>query len=296
MNYQELMQPIDFSALFQLAFTLYAAFIAVEYTKSFTAKVIKHFYNFQGEIESKITEIKKHCRYNEMLSIESDDYYKKGEGLCLVEDYKKKFKECEDKATETNKDLNNYVEKNTEYRIFRHISVFMMLFSFTLLMVSGIYRVYPSQTIHFSMTFLAFSLIFVIIGWICAISRATQTWTERCSFIVVGFYYLASLVLSFFALRMQLPWTDYTKKFHWTIGVLLAAVLPFFNFLFFFILVTIQMNKIRKHCEQSYKPLSQQCSEAGVLMEKILNHQEMKNKIDENKENLDGKQPEETSD
>ena len=96
----ELIQPNDFSALFQLAFTLYTAFLAIEYAKSFTALVIRRFYNFQGEIESSINDIIKQCRDNELQNIESDDYFKFGDGLCLVVDFKKKHQECLKKASE----------------------------------------------------------------------------------------------------------------------------------------------------------------------------------------------------
>lgn len=284
MNYHDIMQPIDFSALFQLVFTLYAAFIAIEYAKSFTALVIRRFYDFQGEIKTKIDEIKKLCRQEEMLSIESDDYYKNGRGLCLVDEYKKKYTECKDTATKIDKDLHVYVEKNTEYRIFRHFSIFMMLFSFTLLVAGGIYRIYPSQTIHFLMTFFVLTGICVLVGWMGAIFRLTQTWSEKCSFIVVGFLYLLSVVLSFLALHIHLSWPSDIKTLLWTIGLLLAVVLPFLNFLFFFILITIQMNKIRKYCEQCYEPLRKQCNEAGDLMIKIINHQEMENKINESEQ------------
>ena len=75
MNYQEMLQVVDFSALYQLAFTLYVAFIAVEYAKSFTSQVINHFYDFKKEIDDKITENQELCRKEEMQSIASDDYF-----------------------------------------------------------------------------------------------------------------------------------------------------------------------------------------------------------------------------
>lgn len=282
MNYQVIMQLIDFSPLFQLVFTLYGAFIAIEYAKSFTALVIRRFYNFQGEIKTKIDEIKNTCRQDEMLSIESDDFYKNGRGLCLVDEYKQKYKECEDLATKIEEDLKEYVEKNTEYRIFRHISIFFMLFSFALLVSGGFYRVYPSQTIHFVLSFIAITSVFVFIGWFCASIRATQTWSEKISFIVVGSLYLLSVFLSFLALDIHLSLSTNIKTLLWTIGIIIAVMLPYLNFVFFFFLVTIQMNKIRAYCEQSYRPLKQQCSDAGDLMEKIINHKEMENKINEN--------------
>lgn len=286
MDYQELMLPIDFSALFQLVFTLYAAFIAIDYAKSFTALVIKRFYNFQGEIATRIAEIKRMCRDEELLSIESDDYYKSGEGLCLVVEYNKEFKDCKDAASILEKDLKDYVEKNTEYRIFRHFSLFMMFFSFTLLVAGGIYSVYPSQTIPFLLTFIALAFLFALLGWFCAIFRITQTWTEKCSIIVVGCFYFASLVLSFLSLRIPFPWSAETQECLWNVGLLFAVVLPYINFLFFFLLVTFQMNRIRKYCERKYEPLSHQCKGVGDLMGKMLHHQEMKNHIDASKKDL----------
>lgn len=283
MNYQDFIQPVDFSALFQLVFTLYAAFIAVEYAKSFTAQVIKRFYNFQGEIHSRIEIIKEECKEDEMLNIESDDYFKKGEGLCLVDEYQKELKECKTKATEIEEVLNNYIDANSEYRIFRHISIFMMLFSITLLLTGGIYRIYPSETMHFILTLVAFALLFVVVSWVCASLRVIQSWPEKRSLIVVGVVYIALIILSFFSLKLHFSWTENTKERFWTIGIIIAVVLPYLNFLFFFLLVTFQMRKIRKFCEQSFKPLIQQCNKTGELMIKIIHYQELKNKIDDNK-------------
>lgn len=284
MKYQELIQPIDFSALFQLAFTLYAAFIAIEYARSFTAQVINRFYDFQGEIRSRIGEIMKQCRNEEMLNIESDDYFMSGEGLCMVDEYKQKLKDCEDSATEIESVLDTYVKDNTEYRIFRHFSLFMMLFSFTLMMAGGIYRVYPLQTIHFILSFIAFGLLAVIVGWVCAANRSTQSCSEKTSIIVVGALYVFSIVISCLSLWFHLSWDVRIKECLWSAGVVCAVILPFINFLFFFILVTFQIGRIRKYCEQSYQLLIQQCREAGELMVKLLHFQEVKNTIAQKKE------------
>ena len=113
MNYQELLQPIDFSALYQLVFTLYAAYIAVEYAKSFTAQVINHFYNFKDEIKLSLERIIVSCRKEEMQSIESDDYFMKGEGLCLVDKYNSIIKRCDNKAKEIKEELEKYYDDNS---------------------------------------------------------------------------------------------------------------------------------------------------------------------------------------
>lgn len=283
MNYQELIQPIDFSALFQLAFTLYAAFIAIDYAKSFTAQVLKRFYNFQGEIKSRIGEIKKQCRNEEMLSIENDDYLMMGEGLCMVDEYRQKLKACEDQATEIEKSLDTYVKENTEYRIFRHFSLFMMLFSFTLMVVGGIYRVYPSEVMHFLLSFIAFGFFTVIVGWVCAANRTTQSWSEKSSIIFVGSLFVFFLIVSCISLCFHLGWDVRIKEYLWSVGVICAVILPYLNFLYFFILVTIQMGKIRKYCEKNYQPLIQQSKEVGELMVKLLHFQEVKNTIAQNK-------------
>lgn len=279
MNYQDILQVVDFSALYQLAFTLYAAFIAVEYAKSFTSQVINRFYAFKDEINNKITEINKLCREEELQNIESDDYFKTGGGLCLVDEYNTKVEECNDEADNISKDLNSYVDNHTEYRIFRHISIFMMLFCITFLLLGAVYRVFPSRIIHFLLTFSIVSLVSVVIGWICGATRATQSWSEKKSILFAGIFYVVSIAISFAATFHPVSLDTSIKETIWTYGMIVAAILPYLNFLYFFILVTIQMGKIRKHCEKAYEPLTTKCNAAGLLMEKMLNHQEMMNKV-----------------
>lgn len=290
MNYSELIQPIDFSALFQLAFTLYAAFIAIEYAKSFTAQVINRFYNFKGEVTSKIEEIKKSCRNIEMMNINNDDYFNSGEGLILKDKYEQKYKECEDKAKEIEENLDNYITKNTEYRIFRHFSLFMMLFCFTLMMAGGVYRIYPSPIIHFLLSFIACGSMFVLGGWICSATHAFRSWSEKKSIITTCSLFVFLIIMSFLSLWIHLRWDDSIKMCLWTVGIVSAVILPYLNFLFFFFLVTFQMGKIRKYCDQSYKPFIQLCNDTGDLMVKVLNFQEMKQMIDMNKGTTDDNQ------
>lgn len=283
MNYQEILQVVDFSALYQLAFTLYAAFIAVEYAKSFTSQVINNFYGFKKEIADKILENQKLCRKEELQNIESDDYFKTGDGLCLVDEYNTKIDECNNTAATIKEELDNYVDEHTKYRIFRHIGIFLMLFSFTFMLSGAIYRVFPSKVIHFLLSFTAFSLLFVIIGWICGAIRATQSWSEKKSIVIVGIIYVVFLAISFASMFLSFTWDNSVNEVIWTYGMIVAVILPYLNFLYFFILVTIQMARIRKHCSKSYMPLESECIAAGVLMEKLLNHQEMMHKVDEHK-------------
>ncbi len=290
MNYPELIQPIDFSALFQLAFTLYAAFIAIEYAKSFTAQVINRFYNFKGEVTSRIEEIKKYCRNLEMVNINEDDYFNSGKGLILKDKYNQKYKECEDKGKEIENKLDNYITKNTEYRIFRHFSLFMMLFCFTLMAAGGVYRIYPSSTIHFLLSFISCGLVSILTGWICSVTHVFRSWSEKKSFITTCSLFVFLIVLSFFSLWIHLRWEDSIKMCLWTVGIVSAVLLPYLNFLFFFFLVTIQMRKIRKYCDQSYKPFIQLCNDTGDLMVKILHYQEMDQMIEIRSGNIDDHQ------
>lgn len=283
MNYQEMLQVVDFSALYQLAFTLYAAYIAVEYAKSFTSQVINHFYDFKNEIEGKILENQKLCRKEELQNIESDDYFKTGDGLCLVDEYNTKIEECKESATNIKNELDEYVDKHTEYRLFRHIGMFLMLFCITFMLSGAIYRVIPSQVIHFLLSFTAASLVSVVIGWICGAKRTTQSWTEKKSIVIVGIIYVVFLAVSFASTFFSFTWDNSVKEVIWTYGMIIAVILPYLNFLYFFILVTIQMTRIRKHCAASFLPLISQCEAAGDLMEKMLNHQEMMHKVDEHK-------------
>lgn len=283
MNYQELLQVVDFSALYQLAFTLYAAFIAVEYAKSFTSQVINRFYDFKTEIGNSISENKKFCRKEELQSIESDDYFKSGDGLCLVDDFNSKVKECDSKAEAIEKALNDYVDDHTEYRIFRHIGIFVMLFCITFMLSGAVYRVFPSAVIHFLLSFTAVSVIFVVIGWICGATRATSTWSEKKSIVIVCIIYVVALSISVASMFLSFAWDNSDKECFWTYGMIIAVLLPYLNFLYFFILVTIQMARITKHCEESYQSLATDYKAAGVLMGKMLNHQEMMHKVDEHK-------------
>lgn len=294
MNYQEMLQVVDFSALYQLAFTLYAAFIAVEYAKSFTSQVINHFYDFKKEIDDKITENQELCRKEEMQSIESDDYFNSGDGLCLVDEYNTKIDECNKSAEKIKKELGNYVDNHTEYRIFRHIGIFLMLFSITFMLSGAIYRVFPSEIIHFLLSFTGVSLVVVIIGWICGAKRATQSWSEKKSIVIVGIIYAVSFALSFASMFLSFTWDNSVKEVIWTYGMIIAVILPYLNFLYFFILVTIQMSRIGKHCAVSIFPLTSEYKAAGDLMEKMLNHQEMMHKVDEHKKQEEKENGQET--
>lgn len=283
MNYQNIVQPVDFSALFQLSLTLCAAYIAIEYTKSFTAQVINNFYNFKDEIGNRIADCMRLCRNEEMQNIDSDDYFKVGDGLCLVDDYRKKHKECEAKSNELSLDLNDYVDMNTEYRIFRHISIFMMFFCFAFLVSCGLYRIYPSQVIHFLLSFATLTILFIIAGWTSAVFRATQSWSESRSISLTIISFIIIVIASFTSLSCHPPLPIETKELIWLIGMVLAVILPYLNFVFFFLLVTFQMGKLQEYCEQRYYVMKKECNEAGELMVKILNHQEMRNRIDEHK-------------
>lgn len=288
MNYQGIMQVVDFSALLQLAFTLYAAFIAVEYAKSFTSVVINRFYDFKGDIANRINGIKKLCRNEELQSIESDDYFNDGEGMCLLMEYRNKVSECETKAKDDIESLYKFVDKNTEYRIFRYISVLMMLFCFTVLLVGGMYRTYPSQIMHFLLTFTAFCTLFTIAAWVLATSDYSRQIGDKTLLVSVFILYGLSLLCSVGMLFFHPVLTTIQKECLWAIGVVVAALIPFLNFLFFFILVTIQMKKMKSFFELTYRPFEVDCRETGKTMEKLLNHQELRNKVEDAKKNGTG--------
>ena len=284
MNYQELLQINDFSVLFQLVFTVYAAFIAVEYAKSFTSYVINRFYNFKEEIADEISESKKLCREEEMQSIDSDDYFKSGDGLCLVTEYNALVEECRNDAEDIKNSLNLYVDKNTEYRVFRHISLYMVLFSFTFLFVGGLGRLFPSEILHFLLAFTAFSVIVVLAGWFSAIHHARYAWSEKRSLSIVVILFIIAIAFGFLSLLFYPSWTSHFKLVLWNVGMIIAVLLPYFNFVFFFVLVSVQIRKISKHCKDESKPLATKCSQAGELMAKLLIHQEMMNKVNDSKQ------------
>lgn len=283
MNFQDILQIVDFSALYQLAFTLYAAFIAIEYAKSFTSQVINHFYDFKSEIDAKIETIKMKCRKEELQNIESDDYFMNGDGLCLLLDYKDKVKSSEKHADDIAQTLKTQVDKNTEYRVFRHISIFMMLYCFTILLAGGIYRVFPFQTMHFLITFTVLAGLFVLAGWICAAKRLLLSWSEKRSLKLIGVLYVLFIILAFLSLLLHPDLTFAIKKCLWTGTMIVAVIVPFMNFLFFFFLVRIQMSIMRNGFDQSYNDLETECDNVGMLMGKLLNHQEMRNKVEKSK-------------
>lgn len=287
MNYQEIVQPIDFSSLYQLAFTLYAAFIVVEYAKSFTAQVINRFYNFKEEIQKRISEIIKLCKREELQNIESDDYFSNGEGLCLVDEYKRQLKNCDAKSKEITEELCDYIDKNTEYRIFCHISVFMMLYCFTLMMAGGFFSTFSYLMVHCLMTFTTLSAVFVVACWLDTKNHVITTWKRGQNMLWVLIVYFVFLILSFLSVLVKIPAAGDVKTCIWTIGVMVAVLLPYLNFIFFFLLITCRMRKIRKHCIAVCSTLTEDCKTAGEMMGKMLNHQETRRHIYELKNNTD---------
>ena len=93
---------------------------------------------------------------------------------------------------------------------------------------------------------------------------------------------------------LSFTWDNSVKEVIWTYGMIIAVILPYLNFLYFFILVTIQMSRIGKHCAVSIFPLTSEYKAAGDLMEKMLNHQEMMHKVDEHKKKEEKENGQET--
>lgn len=232
---------IDFTALVQLSAGFYIAFIAIEYTKSFSSVVSRHLLNFEGNIIHKLAELSIEKKVLEEFA--NHNHYKEGAGKRALEQTSLDIDSLNTNINDKKDKINQYIKKVCRFDMFRYLSIYMFIYCLVVLFVSGLRKdeqIWLNFQAWFTVLSYGISLFcFIISIWLHDTNKYDR-WLINGTLILTVLIFIASI---------------YCKNIHpilssndginwWDTIVIVTVLLPYLVFCLYILLTAFSYKQI----------------------------------------------------
>ncbi len=263
----------DFSSVFELAAGLNAAFVAVDYSRSFSKQLYENAFKFDSYIDNEICSPQNLIDEETLKGLES---VKCGEGDTgqLIEQIRRDKEKLEEFITKKREVLKTTAKTTCELRSHSGLSLLNFLFCLFVLLLSPFESVHPTMTQYLV---LSVSLSIIIIQCICWINDARAKENQKLFnsltssvknsiglFAISGVISIITfLVLNYFSISWKL-------NGKWFLVVMyFAAFLPFLNFVAFTYIFKKRLNGLQNDIKKVKCEVISKCHDINVLASKV---------------------------
>lgn len=263
----------DFTSIFELAAGLNAAFVVVEYSRSFSKQLYENAFKFDSHIDNEISASQDLIDEETLRGLES---VKCGDGDTgqLIEQIRRD-KEILERFIEKKRDALKAKAKNTcELRSHSGLSLLNFLFCLFVLFLTPFETVHPTMTQYLLLSVSFLIIIAQIICWIgdaCANQKQIFFYSLTSSIKHSIWLFMISACISLIA-YFVLNWQSISWKLNdqWFLTALyVAAFVPFLNFVVFTAIFKKRLNGVQDDIKRGKTEVIDKCKVINELASKV---------------------------
>ena len=240
------MELSDFLTLIQLAAGLNIAFVAVEASRGYTRILSGNVFNIKQLLDAAFENIKYTISENRKALDSTSSTEVDGKSTTnKIEEVKREYEKLEKKIEDVITNIKNTSDLKCNFKCFSGLSLMMFFFCFTLLFLN------PFKVISLVFLITLLILIYSIIGWIFDESRFF------CSLKFVIFEFVCGVIICvilWLCIRDCVGYKSFVESFN-DVNIIIAALLPFVNFIAFFLKMVWRVRNIKNDIEQQRRTL-----------------------------------------
>lgn len=261
------MELSDFLTLIQLAAGLNIAFVAVEASRGYTRILSGNVFNINNLLNTSFEDIKDTIFKNRKTldGISSTEVNGKST-TNKIEGVKREYEKLEKKIEDVITNIKNTSDLKCNFKCFSGLSLMMFFFCFTLLFLN------PFKVISLVILITLLILIYSIIGWIFDESRFF------CSLKFVIWEFVGGVIICvilWLCIRNCDGYKSFVESFN-NATIIIAALLPFVNFVAFFLKMIWRVQNIRKDIKKHLQNLSEEIAPINGKVDKLRTLEELK--------------------
>lgn len=261
------MELSDFLTLIQLAAGLNIAFVAVEVSQGYARILSRKVFNIDQLLYTAFQKIKSTISVNRTTldSTSSTDV----DGISTtnkIEEVKREYEKLEKKIEEIRTQIMKDSDLKCNFKCFSGLSLMMFFFCCTLLFLA------PFNAISLAFLITSLILIYSIGGWFFDESR----WFFNLKFVIAEFIVGSIIcVILWLCIRNCDGYKSFIESFNDT-TIIVAALLPFVNFIAFFLKMIWRVRNIRNDINQQRETLSQEIEPINKKFDKLRSLEQLK--------------------
>ena len=262
----------EFTSIFELAAGLNAAFVVVEYSKSFSKQLYKNAFKFDKHIDDEICSPQDLIDEETLKGLES---VKCGEGETgqLIEKIRRDKEKLAKFIKGERESLKAKAKQTCELRTHSGLSLLNFLFCLFVLLLSPLEGLHATFTQYLLMSTSLLIIIAQIICWaadakdkkIKLFNSLTNSAIQAIVLFLIGCS--MSLIAYVVLQKYSISW-----KFNDTLYLFLlysCSILPFLNFGVFTIIFKKRLKGVQDEIKDSKDKVSEKCAEINVLANKV---------------------------
>lgn len=263
----------EFTSIFELAAGLNAAFVVVEYSRSFSKQLYENAFKFDSHIDNEI------CTPQELIdeeTLQGLESVKCGENETgkLIEKIRRDKEKLNDFITQERTSLKATAKTACELRSHSGLSLLNFIFCLFVLLLSPFEAFHPTITQYLVILVSLSILVAQIICWIedasnnnriCMFNSLTHSVKESFWLFITG----GSLsVLGYGFLRyLSLTWKLETEGFLYL--MYFAALLPYLNFVVFTFIFKRRLQGVQNEIRKTKSEVAKKCDAINALANKV---------------------------
>ena len=262
----------DFSSIFELAAGLNAAFVVVEYSRSFSKQLYENVFNFDLHIDKNISVSRTLIDDETLIGLESVKCGESDTGK-LIEKIRRDKEKLNSFIEEERKRLKASAKDACELRSHSGLSLLNFLFCLFILFLSPFENFHATITQYLIITALFIILFVQMICWIAdARDKSIKLFNSLSLSISQSFFvFLIDFVISIIAYCILQHLSIYWKlEQHTFLFVMyLAALLPFLNFVVFTFILKNKLKQVQNNIRQIKDIVLRWCNDINALANKV---------------------------
>lgn len=255
----------SFSMLFELGAALNLAFIAVEYTASFTIALAKNVFGFFTKIDAGVAKCGSHIDYEIIKSLREHTVDGNTNAMEL-EDVRRTSEILRKKIQEIKKQLQTVVTSECKSRCFSCLCLYMFLYC----VVAGFTMAYNDNDIStiFWTLFVWLSVGFSVVSFTFGeIFSKAEGWF--CSFVKTVIIWAVVLIISLCLSNKFSGWLfDYSSG-AWETTLFVSALLPFTYFGLLVLSMKKRSSEIHRKIDSQISELDKECTQLEEKISKL---------------------------
>lgn len=259
------MDICDFSSLFELSAAFCATFTAFEYTNSYLAILSKNVFRYPSIVDTWVNRCMGHLDKNTIKNMKGVDV----KGTNSRVDVERAQRECEyleKKIEATKAEANLDINRKCDAKEFCFVSLYCLMFSITMLFIGGIGHGCYINTLL--LTILVISIALLVLCWYRGDKEKQYRYLNFRSLRHCIVCFAVVFVVSVFISVLVDAYLNKTP-YDWEVdtSVILAALLPYSNFIYYAIKLLRKNKDIKKNVDSVFNPIEEEC----IKLEKRVN-------------------------
>lgn len=275
----------DFSALIQLSATFCAAYVVIDYAKSFMKTLTDNVFGFKKRYGDELDDIINIIDVNSMERLKSKpSFYREGNVL-LCEEVMSDIGKLQKEIETFIQSIDSKVETHCRIKGFGFVCAYSFLFAITQLLLIGIFPLSPHFLMKYWLSLTMLSLLLMAFYWFSVIfnlerkSERFEKLTEKLwrimdynanGMILFAVAAFIALPLCFIHVSLLQPYLSLIWSWFWVVSVLLPSIC----FVVCTLTVWIRTNKVKKEFSEFKSMKETTCNQINDRIVKLKNAQE----------------------